>query len=72
MYEQPPPYTGIGPERQNPPPPGWNVDGGQQAQGQSQFGRSAYPPTTATMAPYPAAPPSYDQATGLPQKVHTD
>lgn len=78
MYEQPPPYPGMGPVQPNPPPPsGLYPQIGQQQthpfnphQGPSP---SAPPyPGGPNMAPYPAAPPSYDQATALPQKVHMD
>uniref|UniRef100_A0A0M3I3B0 GRAM domain-containing protein n=1 Tax=Ascaris lumbricoides TaxID=6252 RepID=A0A0M3I3B0_ASCLU len=51
MYEAPPPYTGIGPDR--PPMPAGSLSG----------------TATAPPAPEQTAPPSYEQATVLPQKA---
>lgn len=53
MYEAPPPYSGIGPDR--PPMPAGSF---------SQGGVTASAPATP-----PVAPPSYDQATVLPPKA---
>ncbi|KAI1725638.1 WW domain-binding protein 2 [Ditylenchus destructor] len=60
MYEQPPPYPGIGP---NQPPRPMNQN---EAIYPSLNNPSA--PNPNASAPYPAAPPSYDTATALPQK----
>ncbi|KHN72423.1 WW domain-binding protein 2 [Toxocara canis] len=52
MYEAPPPYAGIGPDR--PPVPAGSLNGSASA-----------PPAPAAYV----APPSYDEATVLPQKA---
>jgi hypothetical protein len=79
MYEQPPPYPGMGPVQPNPPPPGFypNLDGGnQQPQPNVTNSSASAPPYQApaanNWAPYPSQPPSYNQATTLPQKAHMD
>lgn len=79
MYEQPPPYPGMGPAQPNPPPPGFypNLDGGnQQPQPNVANSSASAPPYQApaanNWAPYPSQPPSYNQATTLPQKAHMD
>jgi hypothetical protein len=65
MYEQPPPYSGMGPDR--PPNPIGFVSPVPNQQ------PSAAPPlypdvNSAPAAPYPSAPPSYEQASALPTK----
>jgi len=63
MYEQPPPYAGIGPDR---PPQQLNASAPMYPPLNTN---SAPYPNASAPAPYPAVPPSYDQATALPQKI---
>jgi hypothetical protein len=58
MYEEPPPYPGIGPDRA-PHPSGIYPTLNPNAN---------VAPNPSASAPYPAAPPNYDQVTSIPSK----
>lgn len=78
MYEQPPPYAGIGPVAPNPnPTPNAHPSAGGGPPQPGFPGASAPPAYCSSgqpsMAPYPAAPlPSYEQASSLPQKAKVE
>ncbi|KAH7732248.1 WW-domain-binding protein [Aphelenchoides avenae] len=66
MYEQPPPYPGIGPDR----PP--NPTTAAQSHENTPLLYPSVGGSNASAPPYPAAPPAYNQASALPAKPKVD